>query len=93
MKTKLFLAALCIFLLPLCFGHSNGNSSQFSAYSSGLNGWGRACECDPNLPGYDPDCVCAATRPTSQLPGKDSALGSEALLALAAIMLWLRLRA
>jgi len=89
-KTRLFLAALCLFLFPLSFAHS----SQFSAYASGyVVAFGELtdepCECGtPNCGGGD----CDATRASSQPPGKDSALGSESLIILAALMLWLRLR-
>jgi hypothetical protein len=92
MKTRLFLAALCIFLLPLCFAPS---SSQFSAYASGyVIAFGELtdepCECGtPNCGGGD----CDATHATSQPPGKDTSLGSESLIILAALMLWLRFRA
>ena len=90
MKTKLFLAAVCLFLFPLPFTSSNQASSQFSAYAcSGYSqASGRCCECD----GTVPDCVCDS-RPTSQPPGKNSSLGSESLIILAALMLWLRIRA
>ena len=93
MKIRLFLAALCLLLLPLCFAPS---SSQFSAYASGyviaFDGELIPCECDPNLEGYRPDCVCDATRANSQPPEKGSSLGSESLIILAALMLWWRIR-
>ena len=92
MKVRLFLAALCLFLLPLCFT----SSSRFSAYASGYviayDGTltDQTCECsDPHCGGGD----CGATRSTSQPPGKDSSLGSESLIILAALLLWLRFRA
>jgi hypothetical protein len=99
MKTRLFLAALCIFLLPLCFGQSNSASSQFSAYASGyLIATGLEpipCECDPALEGYHPDCICDGGDSTAVNPESTAAsdLGSESLLILAALMLWLRLKA
>lgn len=88
-KTRLILAALCLFLLPVSFATSRQSSSQFSAYAcSGYNiATGRCCECE------EADCVCGDTRPISQPPKKDYSLGSEGLIILAALMLWLRLRA
>jgi hypothetical protein len=98
MKTKLFWAILCIFLIPVSFTTSSGNaSSQFSAYASGWISWTRSpCECDPALEGYHPDCVCDATLVNPESNASSSApsnLGSESLLILAGLMLWLRLRA
>ena len=96
MKIRLFLAALCLFLLPLFFEHSSNNSPfQFSASASGwvISGGRQAsCECDPNLEEYHPDCVCgeSITNPESNT---SSGLGTESLLVLAALMLWLRLKA
>ena len=86
MKTRLFLAALCLFLLPMFFAPS---SSQFSVHAcSGYNvSTGRCCECE------EEGCQCGDSRPTSQPPGKDTSLGSESLIILAALMLWLRIRA
>jgi hypothetical protein len=89
MKIRLFLVALCLFLLPLFFIPS---SSQFSAHacSGYLVAMGRGefvcCSCN------EEGCPCDATRPTSQPPKKDTSLGSESLLVLAALMLWLRIR-
>jgi hypothetical protein len=92
MKIRLFLAALCLFLLPLCFA---GTSSQFSAYASGyVVAYGELipCECDPALEGYHPDCVCGESL-TNPKSNTSSSLGPESLLILGALMLWLRLRA
>ena len=94
MKTRLFLAALCLFLLPLCFA---GTSPQFSAHASGyfVSADGPVpCECDGSVP----ECICdgeSLTNPesnTANQSGTESA-GSEALFALVALMLWLRLKA
>lgn len=95
MKTKLFLAALCLFLAPLCFTSS---SSQFSAYASGyvvLYDQLIPCECDPDLHGYHPDCICDGGGSTAVHPESNatSSLGSESMIILAALMLWLRIRA
>ena len=105
MKKGLFPAALCIFLLPLLFGHSNGASSQFSADASGyLIIAGREpipCECEFGLEGYDENCVCDGDVSAARASGNDAVndsgkapagLGTEALFALAAIMLWLRFK-
>ena len=97
MKIRLFLAALCLFLAPLCFT----SSSQFSAYASGyVIAFGELtdepCECsEPNCGGgdcgsslrTDPNDTQATT---SNAP---SGSGSEILFAIAAVMLWLRFRA
>lgn len=48
---------------------------------------GLCCECE------EEGCVCGDTRPVSEPKGKDSALGSESLIVLAALLLWLRIRA
>jgi hypothetical protein len=91
MKTKLFLAALCIFLLPLFFAHS----SQFSANASGYmisSGVIVECECEEG-PGYHEDCRCDGASLTDPESNTASSLGSESLLVFAAVMLWLRLRA
>jgi hypothetical protein len=89
MRTRLFLAALCMLLLPLCFGQSNSASSQFSAYASGYviaGGALQPCECDePGCSGGD----CATASPEGDT---SSDLGSEGLFALAALLLWLRLK-
>lgn len=87
MKVKLFLAALCLFLLPLFFAPS---SSQFSAYacSGYLMGSGACCEC-----GSSDSCICGDTRPASEPKKNDPSLGSESLIVLAVLMLWLRIRA
>ena len=90
MKIRLFLAALCLFLAPLCFT----SSSQFSTYASGYmveaDGSIVSCDCQKDgCSGGD----CGVTRPTSQPPVKDASLGSESLIVLAALMLWLRIRA
>ncbi len=96
MKTKLFLAALCIFLLPVCFTSSNQASSQFSTYACsgvvihvGIN-----CTCE-----YE-ECICAPDAPISQKGDgakfsqkASTGLSYEALFAITAVMLWLRLRA
>ena len=98
MKTRLFLAALCIFLLPLCFADSNGNASQFSAYAQYRSGYmiGSGitpvpCYCDG--PDAHPECICDGDSSTNPESNTASDLGSESLLILAALMLWLRLRA
>ena len=90
MKVRLFLATLCIFLLPMWFSPSSSDTpSQFTVSASGwIGGSGLPCECDGSVP----ECICPDSRPTSQPPGKDSALGSESLLILAALLLWLRFR-
>lgn len=96
MKTTLFLAALCIFLLPLCFtSSSRDSSSQFSVYAcSGYSiATGRCCECD------EEGCVCGDSlridpndnQATASNAPIDS--GSEILFAIAAAMLIWRLRA
>ena len=94
MKVRLFLAALCIFLLPLCFADPDSGSSQFSAHASGYvitAGESTPCECEQGLEGYHPDCVCgeSLTNPESNTA---SNLGSESLIILAALMLWLKFR-
>lgn len=94
MKIRLFLAALCIFLLPLCFADSNGNASQFSAYASGyMVGSGDSCECEG--PEANENCICGESLRTDPNDNQATAsnLGSESLLILAALMLWIRLRA
>jgi hypothetical protein len=93
MKTRLSLAALCLFLLPLYFAPS---SSQFSAYASGyVIAFGEQipCECDPDLEGYHPDCVCEGESLINPESNTSSGLGTESLLVVAALMLWVRLRA
>jgi hypothetical protein len=91
MRTRLFLAALCMLLLPLCFGQSNSTSPQFSVYASGYyvrSGTDELvpCECDePGCSGGD----CATASPEGDT---SSDLGSEGLFALAALLLWLRLK-
>jgi len=104
MKTRLFLVALCIFVLPVCFAHSSGASSQFSAYASGYvvtYGELTPCECDRGLEGYHEDCVCDGDTSNARTTGNNAVndsdkapggLGAEALFALAAIMLWLRFK-
>jgi hypothetical protein len=94
MKTKLFLAAICILLAPLFFMSSNQASSQFSAHAcSGYNVVsGLCCDCP------DPDCVCGDTLRTN--PNDNQATASNAptdsssgiLFAIAAAMLIWRLR-
>ena len=94
MKIRLFLAALCLFLLPLCFA---GTSPQFSAYASGyVIAYGEIipCECDGSVP----ECICdgeSLTNPESNTANQSGtrSAGSEALFALVALMLWLRLKA
>lgn len=100
MKIKLFLATLCIFMLPLFVANSSGTSSQFSVYASGyVVAYGELipCECDGSVP----DCVCdgdtSAARISESNTANDSgkapvSLGSEALFALASLMLWLRFK-
>lgn len=87
MKTRLFLAAICIFLLPLFFAPSNQASSQFSAYAcSGYNVTsGRCCDCE------EEGCICGDGL-ANQGDNTPSDLGSEGLFALAVVLLWLRLR-
>ena len=95
MKAKLFLAALCIFLLPQFFTSSEGISSQFSVYA--CSGYilpnGRCCECN------DPECVCGDSLRIDPNDNQATASnapinsGSEILLAIAAAMLIWRLRA
>ena len=95
MKIKLFLAALCLFLAPLCFTSSNQASSQFSAYAcSGYSvATGRCCECE------EEGCVCGDTLRTD--PNDTQATTSNAptdsssgiLFAIAAAILIWRLRA
>lgn len=105
-KTKLFLAALCIFMLPICFTNSSGTSSQLSASASGwVISQGYApipCECEFGLEGYDVDCRCdadtSAARTSEDNAVNDSGkapvgLGSEGLILLAGLLLWLRFRA
>jgi hypothetical protein len=105
MKTRLFLAALCIFLLPLCFGQSNSTSPQFSAYASGyMIVTGRngdeliPCECWQTGCGGG-DCGGATLRinPDDNTATSSRSVptnsGSEILFTLTAIILWLRLRA
>jgi hypothetical protein len=95
MKIRLFLPALCLLLLPMFVTPSNSTSSQFSAYAGGyLMSWSGElipCECDePGCSGGD----CPTTSSTAETsPSESSDLGSESLLILAALILWLRLRA
>ena len=92
MKIKLFLAALCLFLAPLCFT----SSPQFSAYAGGWLIWTDKlipCECDePGCSGGDCDATITESA-TASSPSTSSNLGAESLLALAALMLWLRIKA
>lgn len=99
MKTRLFLAALCIFLLPVCFTDSNSTSSQFSAYAGHWlhQGIPIPCECDGSVP----ECICGETltiEPTEPAAPASSSrvpvdVSSEALFVIAAVMLFLRFRA
>jgi len=99
MKIRLFLATLCIFMLPLFFGHSSSGAAQFSTYAAPTGYWvgsGIACECDPDVP----ECICTGESLTVESPESNAAntsnapvgLGSGALFGLAAIMLWLRFK-
>ena len=99
MKIRLFLAALCLFLAPLCFTSS---SSQFSAYASGYviayDGTltDEPCECGPaNCGGGDCGSSLRSDPNDSQATASNapSGSGSESLIILAALMLWIRLRA
>jgi hypothetical protein len=95
MKIRLFLAALFLFLLPLCFTSSNQASSQFSVYAcSGYSvATGLCCECE------EEGCVCGdALRidpNDNQATSSNNPInsGSEILFAIAATMLIWRLRA
>src|ERR1043165_3490933 len=97
MKTRLFLAALCLFLAPLCFTSS---SSQFSAYACGyvvaFDGELIPCECD------EPGCTGGTCGGALRINPDDNAAtvsrsvptnsGSEILFAIAAALLIWRLR-
>lgn len=92
MKIKLFLAAVCIFLLPLSFAEtSNNGSSQFSAYaqSCGYPPASGKCTCDCKV---DADCICddlcncGGTAPSNPV-------GPELLFMVTVAMLMWRLRA
>jgi hypothetical protein len=100
---KLLLSAVCIVALPMCFspslGEKPGNSAQLVAMAGHVVGGNKYCDCGPS------NCICGpgetakvtssntvseATPPAQNAP---TDLGTEALFALAAILLWLRLRA
>jgi hypothetical protein len=96
MKKRLFLAALCISLLPMFFGHSSKEaSSQFSA--SACSGYvvhfGINCMCEYEV------CVCAQGLTVDpedvaeSSPSVSTDSNYEGLFALTLEMLWLRLRA
>ena len=95
MKLRLFLAALCLFLLPMFFTSSNQSSSQFSVYacSGYMVGSGECCECEEH------GCVCGDTLRTDPNDTQTTASNtpidssSEILLLIAAAMLIWRLRA
>lgn len=99
MKTRLFLTTLCIFMLPVCFGYSNGASSQFSVYAGHWVRLGAVeyCECNSSLS----ECTCGETltvEPTEPATPASSSrapvdVSSEALLVVAVVMLFLRFRA
>ena len=94
MRTKLFLAALCLFLAPLFFAPS---SPQFSAYAGGWLSWGDKmipCECS-EMGCSGGTCGESLISPESNVTSQSGnvSVGSEALFALAALMLWLRFRA
>ena len=97
MKTRLFLATLCLLLLPMFFT----SSTQFSAYANGyVIAFGELIPCECEGPEARSDCICDGnslrTDPNdnqataSNAPGGS---GSEILFAIAAVMLWLRIRA
>jgi hypothetical protein len=97
MKTRLFLAALCLFLVPLCFTSS---SSQFSAYASGYmvtaGGELIPCECDePGCTGGDCGSSLRTDPNDNQATTSNAPIdsSSEVLLLIAAAMLTWRLRA
>ena len=96
MRTRLLLAALCIFLLPMFFTPSSeGGSSQFSVYAcSGYNiATGLCCECE------EEGCMCGDSFRIDPSDNQTTASnapinsGSEILFAIAAAMLIWRLRA
>jgi len=91
MKIRLFLAALCLFLAPLCFA----SSSQFSAYASGyVIAFGELIPCECEGPDARSDCICdGGSNAVNPESNTSSSLGSESLIILAALMLWLRFRA
>jgi len=92
-KTRFFilLTLVILFLFVSMIQPTPGNSVYACSGYSMTTGW--CCDCDPNSPAYDPDCSCGGTRAVSQPPTKDSNLGTESLIVLASLLLWLRLKA